>query len=139
MLLRRRGDPEREPSAIATEGRGERVPEMKLRAAVLLSSLVVLGWVAGRAVAQSGPIMPLSQVTPGMNCTGYSVVQGTTISWFNVLVIAVVDGAAPGGGPGILTRVSGPAVAAAGVAEGFSGTWARPAWARSSPSSRTEL
>ena len=57
---------------------------------------------------------------PGMNCTGETVVQGTTISSFNVQVIDVVD--APGEGARILVQVSGPAVDATGVAEGFSGS-----------------
>ena len=64
--------------------------------------------------------MPLSQVQPGMNCTGETVIQGTTISSFNAQVIDVVD--APGEGPRILVQVSGPAVATTGVAEGFSGS-----------------
>ena len=35
--------------------------------------------------------MPLSQVQPGMQCTGYSVVQGTTISSFNVQVLDIAN------------------------------------------------
>jgi len=42
---------------------------------------------AGTALADGGPIMPLSQVQPGMSCIGQTVVQGTTISSFNVQVI----------------------------------------------------
>ena len=64
--------------------------------------------------------MPLSQVQPGMSCTGETVVQGTTISSFNVDVIDVVQ--APGEGPRILVQVSGPGVDTTGVAEGFSGS-----------------
>ncbi len=64
--------------------------------------------------------MPLSQVQPGMNCTGETVVQGTTITSFNVQVIDIVQ--APGEGPRILVQVSGPAVDTTGVAEGFSGS-----------------
>ena len=33
--------------------------------------------------------MPLSQVQAGMRCTGYSVIQGTTISSFDVQVLDV--------------------------------------------------
>jgi hypothetical protein len=75
---------------------------------------------AGTALAQGPPIMPLSQVQPGMDCTGETVVSGTTISSFNVHVIDVVQ--APGEGPRILIQASGPAVDATGVAEGFSGS-----------------
>src|ERR1700733_6635708 len=73
------------------------------------------------ALAQGGgPIMPLSQVQPGMNCIGETVVQGTTITSFNVDVIDIVE--SPGEGPRILVQVSGPAVETTGVAEGFSGS-----------------
>ena len=64
--------------------------------------------------------MPLSQVHAGMNCTGYTVIQGTTISSFGVHVRGVVT--QPGQGARILISVSGPAVAASGVAAGFSGS-----------------
>ena len=64
--------------------------------------------------------MPLSQVQPGMQCTGDTVVQGTTISSFNVDVIDVVE--APGEGARILVQVSGPVVDTTGVAEGYSGS-----------------
>src|SRR3984885_14627715 len=76
---------------------------------------------ASAAIAQGGgPIMPLSQVQPGMNCTGETVIQGTTITSFDVHVIDIVS--SPGEGPRILVQVSGPAVDTTGVAEGFSGS-----------------
>jgi hypothetical protein len=63
--------------------------------------------------------MPLADVHSGMDCTGETVVQGTTISSFGVHVIDVVQ--APSGS-GILVSVSGPAVDRTGVAEGMSGS-----------------
>jgi hypothetical protein len=88
----------------------------------LLPLLVSAGLLvpAGTALADGGPIMPLSQVQPGMNCTGETVIQGTTITSFNVQVIDVVQ--VTGEGPRILVSVSGPAVDPTGVAEGFSGS-----------------
>src|SRR5881227_3753403 len=74
---------------------------------------------ASIALGSGAPIMPLSQVQPGMDCTGETVVQGTAISSFNVHVIDIVQD--PFEGPRILIRVSGPAVPA-GIAEGFSGS-----------------
>ena len=68
------------------------------------------------------PIMPLSEVRPGMRCTGLTVVRGTAISRFDVEVIDVVTGDPGQSGPRILVRVSGPAVDASGIAEGFSGS-----------------
>jgi hypothetical protein len=75
---------------------------------------------AGTALADGGPIMPLSQVQPGMSCTGETVVQGTTITSFNVRVIDIVQD--PLAGARILVSVSGPAVDRTGVAQGFSGS-----------------
>ena len=57
---------------------------------------------APAALADGGPIMPLSQVQAGMQCTGETVVQGTTISSFGVQVIDVVD--QPGEGARILVQ-----------------------------------
>ncbi|MGO9903978.1 MAG: hypothetical protein ACLP0J_30900 [Solirubrobacteraceae bacterium] len=92
---------------------------MRLR---LLAPLIVavLASTPSLARADGGPIMPLSQVTPGMACTAYTVIQGTTISSFDVQIIGVVQEA--GQGARILVSVSGPAVAQSGIAEGFSGS-----------------
>jgi hypothetical protein len=68
------------------------------------------------------PIMPLSEVQAGMQCTGYSVVRGTEVSSFATQVLDVVDGGASGGAPRILIEVSGPAVDGTGIGEGFSGS-----------------
>ncbi|HEY5318405.1 MAG TPA: hypothetical protein VIJ20_10520, partial [Solirubrobacteraceae bacterium] len=70
--------------------------------------------------AGADPIMPLSQVQPGMQCTGETVVLGTTISSFDVNVMNVVQD--PPQGAMILVSVSGPAVDPSGVAFGFSGS-----------------
>ncbi len=74
----------------------------------------------GSASADGGPIMPLSEIHAGMDCAGETVVQGTTISQFNVHVIDIVQD--PVEGPRILISVSGPAVDTTGVAEGMSGS-----------------
>ena len=92
---------------------------MRLRL-LILTVLAGLLLPAGSALAAGGPIMPLSEVQPGMDCTGETVVQGTTISSFDVHVIDIVQ--SPGEGPRILVSVSGPAVDSTGVAEGFSGS-----------------
>jgi hypothetical protein len=67
------------------------------------------------------PIMPLSQVRPGLDCIGLSVVRGTTISSFDVEVLDVIAGET-GRGPRILARASGPAVDETGIGSGFSGS-----------------
>ncbi|QEC50201.1 hypothetical protein FSW04_23210 [Baekduia soli] len=89
---------------------------LRTRAAAVLAVLLPL---AVPAAARAGdPIMPLSEVQAGMHCTGSSVIQGTTITDFDVDVLGVLDGP----DPQILVRVSGPAVDTTGIAEGFSGS-----------------
>jgi len=98
-------------------GRGALKLRLRLLIFLVLGGLLLPANAAGTA---GGPIMPLSQVQPGMNCTGETVIQGTTITSFNVHVIDIVQ--APGEGPRVLVQVSGPAVDTTGVAEGFSGS-----------------
>jgi hypothetical protein len=86
---------------------------------IVSAACAVLAYPAS-AAANGGPIMPLSQVRAGMNCTADTVVQGTTISSFDAHVINVVE--LGGQGARILISVSGPAVTPSGIAEGFSGS-----------------
>src|SRR3954454_21957273 len=90
--------------------------------AVAAGAVLIAG--AAPGVARAGdPIMPLSQLQPGMRCTGYSVMQGTQISSFDVEMLDVVSGDASfSDGPRILVRVSGPAIDRTGVGPGFSGS-----------------
>jgi hypothetical protein len=88
----------------------------------LAVATVVALLTATAPAAASDPIMPLSQVHRGMRCTGLSVVQGTDISSFDVEVLDVVAGEPADREPLILVKVSGPAVDATGIAEGFSGS-----------------
>jgi hypothetical protein len=89
----------------------------RTRLAVALAAALTFAVPAG-AHAAGDPIMPLAQVQAGMRCTGYSVIQGITISPFDVDVIDVLSGP----DPQILVKVSGPAVDGTGIAEGFSGS-----------------
>jgi hypothetical protein len=93
---------------------------MRLR---LLAAATVAACLLPASSAFAGdPIMPLSQVTPGMQCTGYSVVQGTTISTFDVDVLDIIDGDPASDGPRILFEASGAAIDATGIGPGFSGS-----------------
>jgi hypothetical protein len=86
--------------------------------------LLVLGLaplVLSAPARAADPIMPLSEVRSGMKCSGLSVIRGTEISEFDVEVIDVVAGGPPSA-TRILIRVSGPAVDATGVGQGFSGS-----------------
>jgi hypothetical protein len=93
---------------------------MNLRQLILSTLAAAATLPAGAAAADGGPIMPLSQVQPGMSCTGETVVLGTTISSFDVQVIDIEQD--PVEGARILVSVSGPAVDRTGIAEGFSGS-----------------
>ncbi len=90
--------------------------------AAVCAAAIVVGLTPASARA-GDPIMPLSELRPGMQCTGYSVIQGTQISAFDVEIVDVVSGdASANDGPRILVRVSGPAVDQTGVGPGFSGS-----------------
>ncbi len=93
---------------------------LRLRLLIILAAIGLLVPAGVARAAGGGETLSLSQVSPGMNCTGETVVQGTTISSFDVHVISIVQ--APGEGARILVGVSGPAVDSTGVAEGFSGS-----------------
>src|SRR5262245_22067647 len=93
-----------------------------MRPRLLAAATVAACLIPASTAAAGDPIMPLAQVQPGMQCTGYSVVQGTTISSFDVKVLDVVDGDPASDGPRILFEVSGPAVDATGIGPGFSGS-----------------
>ena len=99
------------------------------RLAIFMRSLPIAAAIAALLVLRAAPayagdpIMPLSDVHAGMQCTGYSVIQGTDISSFNVTVLDVAGGEATAGeGARILIQVSGPAVDATGLGPGFSGS-----------------
>jgi len=67
------------------------------------------------------PITPLQDIHRGLHCVGRTVVQGTTISDFDVDVLDVIADQ-DGTGARILVHVSGPAVDDTGIASGFSGS-----------------
>ncbi|HEY8769660.1 MAG TPA: hypothetical protein VIM03_03900, partial [Thermoleophilaceae bacterium] len=87
-----------------------------------LAFALVLALALAAPAQAADPIMPLSDVHSGMHCTGLTVVRGTAISQFDVEVLDVITGDPAESGPRILIRVSGPAVAASGIAAGFSGS-----------------
>jgi hypothetical protein len=89
-----------------------------LRPAVL--AILALLTAAGPAAAAGDPIMPLSQVQRGMQCTGYTVIRGTEISSFAAVVDDVVYDAV--NSATILITISGPAVDDTGAGPGFSGS-----------------
>jgi hypothetical protein len=92
---------------------------MRIRSIAVVAVAALL--VPAAPALAGDPTMRLSHVHAGMQCTGRSVIQGTTISTFDVTVLDVAAGEAAGIG-NILVAVSGPAVDATGVGPGFSGS-----------------
>src|SRR3954464_5467462 len=97
-------------------------PAASMRLRPLLAATAAATLIHAAPAFAGDPIMPLSQVRAGMQCTGYSVVHGTDISSFAVEVLEVTGGEATQGSGNILVSVSGPAVDATGVGPGFSGS-----------------
>src|SRR3954452_22543056 len=93
-------------------------PVSRLRCASL-SLLAALGCAAS-AAASGDPIMPISDVRPGMACTGYNVLHGTDVSFFDAALVDIVSDA--GGETRLAACFSGPAVDATGAGPGFSGS-----------------
>lgn len=90
--------------------------------AVGLATAAGLAWVAAPASAAE-PILPLSEVTPGMVGEARTVVRGTQIVTFPVSVLDVQRTTDGPGGSLILVRAEGPLMdATGGVAEGMSGS-----------------
>jgi hypothetical protein len=88
----------------------------------VLIALAVLAVAGAPAARAADPILPLSEVEPGISCTGLSVLHGTAISSFDVQVLDVIAANPTASGARLLVRVSGPAVDGTGVGPGFSGS-----------------
>jgi hypothetical protein len=85
-------------------------------------ALAALGAAAGHAAA-ADPILPLSEVHPGMVGEARTVVRGTDIVRFPVTVIDIQRSTDGPGGTQILARAEGPLIASTGgVAQGMSGS-----------------
>ena len=90
----------------------------------LLTSIAVAGLVltAAGTAAAADPILPLSEVRPGMVGEARTVVSGTEIVTFPVTVIDVLRFADGPGGTLIMVRASGPLMdQTGGVADGIAG------------------
>jgi hypothetical protein len=97
------------------------VPEPVTLSRLAVATLLAVLAVAAPASA-ADPIMPLSDVRSGMQCTSLSVIQGTEPASFDIEVLDVIDGDPSLDGARILVRASGPAVDVTGIGPGFSGS-----------------
>ena len=75
------------------------------------------------AAHAAAPIMPLSEVQPGMRCTALSVFQGQAVEPFDVEILDIVgEGTIGRSQPRLLVRVSGDRIEPSGIGLGFSGS-----------------
>jgi SpoIVB peptidase S55 len=94
---------------------------VRLRLALLLGLVAALA--AAATARAADPIMPLSDVRPGMVGTARTVVQGTAIVTFPVTVIDVQKVSDGPGGALIFIRAEGPLMdRTGGIAQGMSGS-----------------
>lgn len=89
--------------------------------AAFAAASLALTLAAPSAHAAGEQIMPLSEVRAGMACQAATVISGTEPVSFDATVISVEGGPRPTDA-GIVMRFSGDAVAAGGIASGFSGS-----------------
>lgn len=98
-------------------------PRLGARRLPLVVAAVAAGLAVAGPAAAADPIMPLSEVRPGMTGTAFTVVRGTTISSFPVTVTDVQPAPDAPGGALILIRAEGPLIAeTGGIAQGMSGS-----------------
>lgn len=89
---------------------------------LLLLSLILSALTGPAARAQElPPIMPVSEVRPGMEGYGLTALNGAEPQRFPVEVLAVIDGWYPKGKI-VLIRFSGPIIDEAGIIAGMSGS-----------------
>jgi hypothetical protein len=92
---------------------------MNLRHAAAALALAALCWVSTPA---STPIMPLSEVKPGMVGVGRTVFQGTELRDFKVSIIGVLKNVLGPRRDLIIAKLEGGPLAETGVAAGMSGS-----------------
>ncbi len=111
---------ERDPRTMSRLRSPRPRPRTVIAGAVAAAGLSLAG--AGTAAA-ADPILPLSDVRPGMVGEARTVVHGTDIATFPVTVIDVLRGSSGPGGTHILVRAAGPLMEeTGGVADGMSGS-----------------
>ena len=88
----------------------------------ILAVAVLTGCATALPAAAADPVLPLSEVRPGMTGTAHTVVRGTEVVTFPVTVLDVGRGPGPGGSL-IVIRADGPLMdETGGIAEGMSGS-----------------
>ncbi|HPQ40881.1 MAG TPA: SpoIVB peptidase S55 domain-containing protein [bacterium] len=87
---------------------------------VLLLSLVP-GLTGSTRAESDGPFVPLSEITPGMICTGYSCFSGTDLETLTVEILGIIQSGTPEDSV-IIGKVDSPSVRRGGIMSGMSGS-----------------
>jgi hypothetical protein len=97
---------------------------MKLRIAAVLAGLVVaqLGVQLTATPPAVTPLMPVEEIRPGMVGVGRTVLQGTELKDFKVIILGVLRNVQGPRRDLILARLDDPSVIESGVAQGMSGS-----------------
>jgi hypothetical protein len=97
---------------------------MKLRIAAALAALLVVQFGAQLAltVPAATPLMPIEEIRPGMIGVGRTVLQGTELKDFKVVILGVLRNVQGPRRDLILARLDDPSVIESGVAQGMSGS-----------------
>jgi hypothetical protein len=88
----------------------------------VLAVAFVLAFAPALAVAAEAPILPLSEVRPGMEGEGRTVFEGATIETFKVRVLGVLENAIGPRQSLVLARLEGGPLERTGVIAGMSGS-----------------
>ena len=98
----------------------KKTPHLFLAAASLFCGLIALTGYAGLNAAT--PLMPVTDVKPGMLGIGHTVFEGSRVEQFNVRIIGVMSNAMGPQRNLILARLEGGPLAQTGVIAGMSGS-----------------
>lgn len=94
---------------------------MSYRVRATASAIACLMLASSWCRAGDGQFVPVDEVHPGDMCVGRSVFSGTTVEDFDVEILGVVRGTAPGSDL-IIARASGGVLDEAGISQGMSGS-----------------
>jgi hypothetical protein len=95
---------------------------MRLRPTLALAGLLALFSAVPLFAADNPPILPLSEIHPGMNGVMYTIFSGDQIQQVNLTVIGIMNNALGPKEDIILVQLEGPEVEKTGVVAGMSGS-----------------
>ena len=95
---------------------------MKLRIAATLAGPLIAVALLGVPVPAATPLMNVDEIRPGMVGVGRTVLEGTELKDFKVLIIGVLRNVQGPKRDLILARLDDPSIAESGVAQGMSGS-----------------